>query len=267
MNIPSLLVSLSVVQFLSLNASTVAHYHLDNDYLDSSGNNFHGTGVGGLAFTTSTAPSADAGSHALNARVDVDFVTVPHNASFSLNTFTLEAMVRVPENYTNTSTNIGVTSQYVAHKQRSTGTGNSLSSYGISIDQSSGVARSTAALNTGGVSLAGSNPINDNEWHHLALTFNGSSLTLFLDGVIEAQTNQLTGTILQGNAPFLIGAGNFGTINGSGTFRRNFQGDIDEVRLTDAVLSADQFLSIPEPTSAALILLSSLSLLKRRRLS
>ncbi|MGB0993118.1 MAG: LamG domain-containing protein, partial [Akkermansiaceae bacterium] len=257
MKTPSLFLALTTCVLLNANASTVAHYHLDGNYLDSGGDNLHGSGTSNLSFTTSTAPSSDAGTHALNARNDYDFAAVTHNDSFNLNTFTLEAMVRVPVAYTNQSPTIGFTSQYVAHKLRSTSTGSFLSSYGMSINQLSGVVNGTAAFTTGGVGLSSTTAINDNEWHHIALTFDGSSLRLYVDHVIANQVNNITGTVRTGVAPFLIGAGNFGTPAGNGAFRRNFQGDIDEVRLSDVALNSSDFLTVPEPSSSLLLGLAS----------
>ena len=265
MKTPFLSLVITTILILNVNASTVAHYHLDNDYLDSGGNDLHGTGTSNLSFTTANAPSADAGTHALNARNDYDFASVAHDALFTPNTFTLEAMVRVPVNYTNQSPTIGFTSQYVAHKQRSTGSGNGLSSYGLSIDQQSGVVHGVGSFTTGNAGISSTTTINDNEWHHIALTFNGSSLILYVDHVAANQIDNISGTVRHGVAPFLIGAGNFNTPTGSGSFRRNFQGDIDEVRVSDVALNSSDFLTVPEPSSSLLFGIAITSLLLRRR--
>lgn len=237
---------------------TVAQYRFEGDYSDSSGNGLNGTPVGDLAFDANVASGNDAGVGALDATSDFDYVTVTNNAAFELQRFTLEAFVRIPTQYTNTVGSVGPNSQSIVHKQRSTGSGSFLSSYGISVDQSSaagsgnspGVVRATIALSTGGISLTGATAINDNEWHHVAFTFNGNAATLYVDGVADAVESNLAGTILHGDAPFLIGSGNFG--GASSVFRRNLDGWVDEVRLSDSALQPSQFLQVPEPSSALL---------------
>ncbi|WP_298903311.1 LamG-like jellyroll fold domain-containing protein [uncultured Psychroserpens sp.] len=69
------------------------------------------------------------------------------------------------------------------------------------------------------------------EWHHVAVTFNGSKATLYLDGVANiSATKTAPGT---STSPFLIGAS-------GDTPGRFFNGDIDEVRIWDIELSQDQ---------------------------
>ncbi|MBK1828698.1 LamG domain-containing protein [Haloferula rosea] len=255
----------------SLHGGTVAHYRFENDYTDSSGNGLDGAGNGALAFDSNVAASDDAGSSALNATADFDYVSVSHNAAFELQTFTLEAFVRVPTQYTNTVGTVGPNSQYIAHKLRSTSSGSFLSSYGISVDQSSsagsnlqpGAVRATIALSTGGISLTSNAAINDNAWHHVALTFSGTVATLYVDGRVEDVIGGLGGSVLHGDAPFLVGSGNFA--GSTSVFRRNLDGWVDEVRLTNTTLSPSEFLVVPEPSTALLGCLGLAGLLLRRR--
>jgi hypothetical protein len=100
-----------------------------------------------------------------------------------------------------------------------------------------------------------------NTWYHVAAVSNGTTMELYLDGV------------LQGSAPFTGGLYNpaqdtIWTI-GRGQYAGNngdfFDGKIDEVRFSDDALSASQFLNVPEPGSALLAVLGACMSFRRRR--
>ena len=67
-----------------------------------------------------------------------------------------------------------------------------------------------------------------NEWQHIAVTFDGATAILYLDGQNVGTTDFSFG--LAENAPVVIGAGYADGQN-------PFNGTIDEVRLYDHVLS------------------------------
>jgi hypothetical protein len=74
--------------------------------------------------------------------------------------------------------------------------------------------------------------IPDDEWHHIAVTYDGSTLYIYIDGVLDnfqAKTPPLTV-----DESFVIGAA------GKGTLTQFFRGNIDEVRVWDATLTVDQ---------------------------
>ena len=73
--------------------------------------------------------------------------------------------------------------------------------------------------------LNGSTSVNDGQWHHVAGTFDGSEMCLYIDGNLDA-SYATGGTIANSNYPVWIG-GNAG-VNG-----RSFNGKIDEVRIWD----------------------------------
>ena len=73
--------------------------------------------------------------------------------------------------------------------------------------------------------LTGSTSIPLDEWSHVALVFNGSNITLYLNGGIEASTGT-SGSIAVGAATLYIGSNPDRTGN-----ELPFGGDIDEVRI------------------------------------
>jgi Ca2+-binding RTX toxin-like protein len=71
-----------------------------------------------------------------------------------------------------------------------------------------------------------------NQDYAVAATYDGSSLKLYVNGVLDTTVAATANTITYGTdtSPLLIGSGNFGAPN-SPTFKRRFQGIIDEVRI------------------------------------
>jgi prepilin-type N-terminal cleavage/methylation domain-containing protein len=73
-------------------------------------------------------------------------------------------------------------------------------------------------------------------WHHLAGTFNGSTVRIFLDGV-EGTPDSYSGAITSSSGHLLIGA----YTTGGGSY---FNGLIDEVRIYSAALTASEIQKI-----------------------
>ncbi|MEC4005945.1 LamG-like jellyroll fold domain-containing protein, partial [Flavobacterium sp. SUN052] len=74
--------------------------------------------------------------------------------------------------------------------------------------------------------------INDNNWHHIAVTFDGSNLLVYVDGVVVATTTKSYNTT---GSLFSVG----------GTFRSSFwgefyQGNLDDVRIWNVARTATQ---------------------------
>jgi hypothetical protein len=101
-------------------------------------------------------------------------------------------------------------------------------------------------------------------WHHVAWTNTAGSneQSIFVDGVlaISGGAGGSGGYGGNGGQTLLVGSSN----NGG-----SFNGDLDDVRVYDEVLSGAQIealaTAIPEPTSGILLSLASLALLRRRR--
>ncbi len=82
--------------------------------------------------------------------------------------------------------------------------------------------------------IQSTNIVPENEWHHIAVTFvDGGDTNIYIDGILEGTEPSLA-TPVDNTEHFLIGAANY-------LSRTNlFQGNIDEVRVWDVALSADQ---------------------------
>ncbi|EGV42451.1 T9SS type A sorting domain-containing protein [Bizionia argentinensis JUB59] len=80
--------------------------------------------------------------------------------------------------------------------------------------------------------IAPTGSVNDNNWHHVAVTFNGSVLTIFVDGVSVGSTNKSYST--NGN---LLSLGSTFRTTFWGEF---FNGNMDEVRVWNTARTASQ---------------------------
>ncbi len=102
-------------------------------------------------------------------------------------------------------------------------------------------------------------PINDGQWHHVAVTHDAgaliSAVTFYLDGKVDAQSGTGGGGLIDtANGTVVIGNSGHNT----GTF--GFDGAIDEVRIYDHVLSAAEIKSLasrprafaPDPADGAI---------------
>jgi len=76
--------------------------------------------------------------------------------------------------------------------------------------------------------------IDANQWHHVALTWNGSHALLYLNG-IEVNIRAGSGSVLPGNRPVFIGSD-----NGTSSY---FNGTIDEVKIYNRTLSSEEIKS------------------------
>ena len=75
--------------------------------------------------------------------------------------------------------------------------------------------------------------IADNDWHHVAIVSDGSTVTLYLDGDAGTDLGGTYGILASGPATNTISLGGYAGFAGS-----SFNGDLDEVRIWNATVSA-----------------------------
>jgi VCBS repeat-containing protein len=103
--------------------------------------------------------------------------------------------------------------------------------------------RLRARLRTGGTTttlIASSGNLSTGQWYHAAMTYDGSTLRLYLDGV-QVGSMGLTGTVVT-NPGVNVSVG--GQPAGAGG--RNFHGRIDDARILERALTAEEVLAIVE---------------------
>ncbi len=108
--------------------------------------------------------------------------------------------------------------------------------YALMLDRN----RAGAYLNIGGgkenvfVVWNGGKPLKPNQWHHLAMTYDGATLRLFVDGAAAGET-EIKRTRVAGKGPLVLGRRADGHVN--------FKGLLDEVYVHRSVLTPAQLKS------------------------
>lgn len=77
--------------------------------------------------------------------------------------------------------------------------------------------------------------IDDNEWHHMAYTWDGTDSKVYKDGVLFDSLTDGAGTISTNDDPLILGYTKLSANN-----ENEFEGQLDEVRVYNVALSADQ---------------------------
>lgn len=80
------------------------------------------------------------------------------------------------------------------------------------------------------------NPIPVNTWTHVASTYNGAQLTIWINGV-RVGTRAITGTTCTNNEPLAVGAKNAVS---KGLLEAFFDGNLDDVRVYSRVLTSTE---------------------------
>jgi hypothetical protein len=87
---------------------------------------------------------------------------------------------------------------------------------------------------------------HDGEWHHVACTWDGSALVLYLDGEVVDRDDSQSGAVVHSDRPLYVGRGDNGY-----TSYYAMDGGIDDVRVYDRALDADEVGSLYEGATTA----------------
>jgi hypothetical protein len=192
----------------------VAAYNFDEgsgtQVLDASGSGNTGT----IQRATWTAAGHSGSALSFGSQT---WITIADNASLDLRTaMTLEAWVR-PTSNNNPRT--------VIYKERNSG-------FSYALFGSDNSSHPTASVRTNAdFSANGPNPIPTNTWTHLAATYDGTRIRLFLNG-IEVDNTLVGSPITTSAGPLRIG--------GNSIRGEYFRGLIDDVRIYNRALSATE---------------------------
>ena len=158
---------------------------------------------------------------------DSKFQEIPHNDNLNLTEFTLASWFRTTQNHTEPS--------HIVNKggMNTDEEGKNLN-YGFWINEENGLAGGFETAAGEDFIIQSREKYNDGNWHHGALTFNGSALFLFVDGkpignkLFINETPDNTGT-----QPLRIGANSLNE-------DKFFTGDVDEIRLWNRALNMSE---------------------------
>ena len=188
----------------------------DPGIVDSSGYNNHGTGNGSLAVSTSTSRYSYSTKFVSGSHINVTLVTSGFANSYTFSWW-------------------GKYSNYSAHMMWGFSNGNRLNLY---------MSGGNFYWNTGDGS---NNPFNvsaatygDDQWHHFAVTGDGTTVKLYIDGEFKANAKTYKG--ITGTTIYMNGWD-------SGT-SYNFNGQLSDFRLYVTVLSADDIKRLYEVSAS-----------------
>jgi hypothetical protein len=179
---------------------------------DSTGAN-NGSVVGG---------GTSAGTGKIDGDVDItssgtNYVNIPSNSSLNVSSLTLEGWVK--------PLSVESGNLVIATKMNGYGT---TSPYwlDVSSDYVDGLIHAGAL----DYSLTSDNPITEDAWHHVVLTFTGNILNLYVDGIVATSPITIGNDISTNAGPIKFGRDDWGD---------SFTGSLDEMRLSDSNRSAD----------------------------
>ena len=99
------------------------------------------------------------------------------------------------------------------------------------------VCKATGAQNGGGKTLSSKTKLKTGEWYHVAGTYNGEELKIYINGKLE-NTAEYTGSLRSDKAPVFLGGGNLSSIEWGNHFTANCL--LDKVRIYNRALSSSE---------------------------
>ena len=220
-----------IVVMASASTLLVAHYTFDHDangvVTDSSPNALHGRLVNADPATAYTVSVPGRGQALTLVGADHEWVDVPSSDALDANRFTIAALVR----YTGVQNDKSLGRWEVLEKA---------GAYWLNI-------RTDGRVRVGGFFgscnggsgwkyLDSTNPIPMNTWTHVAGTYTGSRLNVWINGALSS-TRLVSGTTCANNEPLAVGAKNY---LAGGLLEAFWDGQLDDVRVYTRALAASE---------------------------
>ncbi|MDO8566997.1 MAG: LamG domain-containing protein [bacterium] len=227
--------------YLTTNAGLVGWWTFDGkdtNWGTSKTNDISGQGNTGTMtnMSTSTAPAAGKIGQGLAFDGVNDYVSIPDITAidFDYNVdFSGSVWVKIPSTQINTVT----TTNEVLSKWNGQVTGYP---YVIRVDNQTNATPGKIIfrrydLTNNPISIS-TTSVNDNKWHHVAFTKSGSTLSLYIDGVLEDSDTDTTNTTTTNNSLLYVG------MRGATSFP--LTGNVDDIRIYSRALSAAEVLNL-----------------------
>lgn len=192
-----------------------------NEVIDSSSSSYHGQSINGASVTTGQTGFGNAGS--FNG---TGYINIGDRANLKPPQITVSAWIYWPAGtYDGDNSHHRIVAEYDGASNNFMLGLYQRRLYGWIWISNSERSRAGNTLN-----------IADNTWHHIALTYNGTALQLYLDGQNDGSTTNIPGTLDADAINLAVGA----TSNGAAPFR----GRIDDVRIYNRALSQSEITAL-----------------------
>jgi hypothetical protein len=217
----------------------VLHYTFDNDTgtaaRDASATKLNGTYVNTTAAAATSTSVAGRGKAIRLVGANHQYVAVPEKNVLDVDRYTLAALVR----YTGVPNDQTLGRWEVIEKA---------DAYWINIrtDGKVRVGGFFGSCTSGGAwkYLDSTTAVPVNTWTHVASTYNGSTLTVWINGK-KAGSRAVTGRTCSNNHPLAVGAKNYPA---KGLLEAFWDGQLDDVRIYKRALSAAEIAGLLPPT-------------------
>jgi len=241
-----LFVALSILSVLILQQPAQAdpmldaHWTFDSDFQDSTGNGHHGSAINQAAITN-TVGDFMVGSGGLTLDSSGDFVNMnvdSYKGITGTGARTVSAWIKTGETG-------GGRDQTII----SWGTDSGSQKWIYRMQTGNGQAGATRVEVNGGY-IVGNAVLNDDQWHHVALTFeddgtpNVRDVMLYVDGVLDAQFGGTTTPSASQSKSINTASGSNVRI-GRGHSNRDWGGQMDDVGIFASALSPQEVIAIP----------------------
>ena len=211
---------------------------------DSSANNFAITRYGNTVI--STAQSKFGGSSAYFDGSG-DYLQIANNAAFSFGTgdFTIESWVYIAGNSPLSAGNLRIATIFSCFSTSTPSTGYNFYILGNSSTTGTGIGfESYQSGNGGGINAPAT--VAQNQWHHIAVSRQGTLTRLFLNGALVGSVT-LPNQTVSSAAPMLVGR------TAASGYPYDLNGYIDDLRITSGVARYTENFTPPDslPTTGA----------------
>ena len=205
------------------------YINFDNTVLDFSGKNNNGAWQGDESYAQGITDQAAS----LDGTAEGSYVLVNHSE-------TLDGMDKLTLSIWAKKNNADI-GEYLFHKYVTYMLNIGKDGFGSYIFDSSGNRTTVSSTNA---------LINNTDWHHYALTYDGTNAKLYLDGQ-EIYSKPATGTIaVNSDRPVYIGKNPWGN---------SFNGSIDEAKIYDKALNGEEILALYESSKPECVNLPALT--------
>jgi hypothetical protein len=233
-------------------AALIAYYPFEDNTLDSSGNGNHGTN-NGVTFSTTVAGAL---SHSTKSGSFEGGISGDHVDLGYLNLFNTAQSTGLAMSFW-VRPNVASQGAWIVAEGNDTNP-NPAYVWGART-QADGKMNNLIRNNTGGTSGTSTFASNQDsfvvgEWHHVVVTDNAGSVTVYIDGVQDTSSLSYTKTGTYTFQNSSLGAWLRGATGGTPTVNNQFNGLIDDVALFSGVLSAGQVSSLTLGTKTPLTL-------------